>query len=117
MIEELIARVFTRRDQAHLAHWKTHSYSEHMALGSFYEDVLEPLDDLVEDYQAIFGLIKELKGTYSTTDNILEGLKEDIKWINKNRDTIVKDICALENILDTLSDVYLKTIYKLENLK
>lgn len=120
MITELISKVFTTSRQAHLAHWKTSSYAKHMALGDFYDGVLEPLDDLVEDYQAAFGKVDEVCVkefcTPSSDDDILSTLKEDIKWINKSRDKICKNITALENILDGISDIYLKTIYKLENL-
>lgn len=120
MIEELIARVFSTRNEAHLAHWRTSSYAEHMALEGFYDSVLSPLDDLVEDYQAAFGIINELPeendGDESRDCDILTCLQDDVKWIQKNRDKISKDIPALGNIVDTLSSVYLKTIYKLENL-
>lgn len=51
MIEELISRIFKTRNQAHLSHWKTKSFSEHKALGSFYDDVIDKLDDLVEACQ------------------------------------------------------------------
>jgi len=120
LITELVAMVFCSRNEAHLSHWNTTSYAEHMALNDFYDSVLEPLDDLVEDYQAAFGLIgkklPEDEKDEESAKNILSRLKDDIKWINKNRSKICKNVSALENILDELSAVYLKTIYKLENL-
>ena len=48
MIEDLIERMFHARNAAHIAHWKTKSYAEHKALGHYYEDVIEKLDDLIE---------------------------------------------------------------------
>ena len=57
MIEELVARVFKTRNQAHLSHWKTKSFAEHQALGSFYDDVIDTLDKLVEATQGSKGII------------------------------------------------------------
>lgn len=118
MIDELIRRVFTRRDQAHLAHWASKSYSEHEALGSFYEDILDPLDELVENHQGYKGLVKTIKvESFESTNDILGLLKEDVKWIDSNRASISSNIKSLENIIDELTSVYVKTIYKLTNLK
>lgn len=120
MIKELVARVFCSRNEAHLNHWATKSYAQHMALESFYDSVLDPLDELVEDYQAAFGLLgkklEEDEKNEESGKDILSRLKDDVKWINKNRNKICKDVSALENILDSISGIYLRTIYKLENL-
>ena len=56
-------------------HWNTQSYAQHMALEGFYEGVLGPIDDLVEDYQAAFGLIgKKLEGTRKAKTRIRRSL-------------------------------------------
>ena len=117
MITELVQRVYTDRVLSHLAHWATQSYAQHTALESFYSDVIDPLDDLVEDYQAAFGLIDKVTfDKFETETDCLGCLKDTVKWINKHRSDICKKVTALENILDEISGVYLKTIYKLENL-
>lgn len=117
MINELITKVFTTQIKAKLFHWKTDSYAKHMAAGEFYDAVDGPLDDLVEDYQAAFSKIDTVTiKEFETEDDILTILKKDVAWINKNRSRICEDVCSLENIVDELSNVYLKTIYKLENL-
>ncbi len=40
------------RDQAHIFHWQTESYARHQALGGFYDDYIELVDDVAEQ---IFG--------------------------------------------------------------
>ena len=40
------------RDQAHIFHWQTESYARHQALGRFYDDYIELVDDVAEQ---IFG--------------------------------------------------------------
>lgn len=115
MIEELIAKVFAAREAAHLEHWRTKSYAQHQALGEFYDGVIEQIDELVECYQGNFGLIGEVKPARSE-GNILSLLSRDVGWIGKNREKIAGGVDALENIVDGISALYLKTIYKLENL-
>ena len=118
MIEELISRVFKTRNQAHLEHWKTKSFSQHTALGDFYDDVIEELDTLVENYQGLFGLVKSVSiSTHKTSEDILTVLKDDVKFITKNANEITNEVTSLQNLLDSLTSVYTKTIYKLTNLK
>lgn len=120
LITALVSLVFCARNEAHLAHWNTDSLSEHLALGEFYDAVLDPLDELVEAYTAAFGKIgkdiPEDEDDEETNKPILDRLKENTKWINTNRSKICRNVSALENIVDELSGVYLKAIYKLENL-
>lgn len=118
MLEELIARVFCTRNMAHIAHWKTKSYAEHVALGDFYDDAIDTIDKLVEAYQGSFGLIKDVPEEDDSMYGkpILDVLQEDAKFINKNRSKIARNVASLENIVDELTDLYLTTIYKLKFL-
>ena len=54
MIEELITKIFCTRNCAHQQHWLTGSYAEHSALGDFYTDVIDLLDNFVEVHQGNF---------------------------------------------------------------
>jgi hypothetical protein len=114
MIEKLISRVFTIRNQAHAQHWATKRYSEHEALGDFYGDVIDSLDKLVEVRQGLFGLIKDVP---NKPEDIVNELRSDIIWLTENREKVTSGVPALENIYDELTAVYLKTLYKLENLR
>jgi hypothetical protein len=122
MINELIQRVFCIRNISHLSHWRTKSYSQHVALGDFYDAVIDNLDSFIEQYQAAFGLInfkedeKREEGEEKATNNLVPMLQEDVKWINKNRSKLANDVPALENKLDELVSVYLQAIYKLKFL-
>jgi hypothetical protein len=117
MIEELIAKVFATRNNAHLEHWRTGSFAAHMALGDFYEDVIETVDKLVEAYQGNFGKVKVVPDIkQSHNDDCIKCLSEDVAWIAKNRSKIARNVASLENIVDELTGLYLKALYKLENL-
>jgi hypothetical protein len=117
MIEELIARVFASRNAAHLAHWKTKSFSQHMALNEFYDDVLDAIDKLVEAHQGAFDLIGDVELAPAKVKDIIAHLEEDMVWINENRGKVTNKLPALDNILQELEGVYLKALYKLRNLK
>ena len=117
MIEQLIDKVFLTRGCVHLAHWKTHSYAEHVALGDFYEDLIDGLDKLVEAFQGIFGLVDTdcLSGGDCPKD-IIKHITDELTWINNNSTEITHDIATLDNILQELQGSYMKALYKLKNL-
>lgn len=117
MIEELISRVFKARNQAHLSHWKTKSYAEHQALGSFYDDLIDMIDKLVEACQGSKGIIGHVDlSCKDESVDIIKCLIEDANWISKNRAKLGHGVPALENILDEIVALYLATLYKLKNL-
>jgi hypothetical protein len=115
MIEKLISRSFKSRNGAHLAHWNSKSYAQHEALGEFYGELTDLLDKFVEAYQGAFGLVGEVSG--ESVKDIKEQLKGDVVWLTDNRDKLCNEIPALQNIIDEIAGVHLKTLYKLENLR
>ena len=120
MIADFIATLFLARDVAHREHLRTKSYSQHKALGHFYEDIAELADKLTEAYQGRHGIIKEIpilteKEKYATP---LLCIADKLNYIEKNRyKAIEKDDTALQNICDEIVGEFLSLIYKLENLK
>lgn len=120
MIEQLIARVFHSRNVAHWSHWRatgTGSYAKHIALGEFYDGVIDALDGLVEAYQGAFDLVGNIPQADSKGGDILALLQDDAAWIEKNHESICQGNRAIANLIDTVSAVYLSSIYKLKNLK
>jgi hypothetical protein len=119
MIEELVSRVFYARNVSQFEHWTANgvgAYARHQALGEFYADVINELDSLVEAYQGAFGLIGTIKAPKTKADDILLILIEDSEWIEKNHEAVCNGNRAVANLLDTVTGVYLRTIYKLKNL-
>ena len=117
MIEQLISRVFYARNLAHWSHWRTKSYSQHMALGAFYDDVIEAVDALVEAHQAVHGLVGDIPAPSAKGSEVLPVLRSDAEWIEQNHEKICEGNRAIANLIDSVTGVYLRTIYKLENLK
>ena len=114
MITEIIQKSFDLRNQSHARHWTTDSYSEHQALGDFYDGLIDLLDKYVESYIGTFG-----KNEAIPDDNtkITDAIREQLVWLNENRSEISNGIPALENILDEMAGLYMSTLFKLENLR
>jgi hypothetical protein len=117
MIEQLISRVFYARNVAHFEHWRTESYSEHKALGKFYDNIIDAIDKLVEAYQGAFSLIGNIPAPKVTEPDVLKLLEADAEWIEEHHEDICKGNRAVANLVDGVTEVYLSTIYKLRNLK
>lgn len=113
LIEELAARTFCARDCAHRAHWKTGSYAQHMALGDFYDGVIDVIDEIVEVYQGQFGLIGDFSFECGPVASIVAYLQGEMQWIQANREAIANGSTAVQNLIDTLLGVYQRTLYKL----
>jgi hypothetical protein len=114
MVEELIQRMFAIRNAAHIEHWQTGSYAQHMALGDFYGDVIDLTDKYVEAHQGTFGIVEDVKGEVKDISRVIN---DEIIWLHDHREEIAQGVPALENILDEISGLHMKTLYKLENLK
>ena len=97
-IEELVARVFNDRNAAHLAHWRTGSYAQHVPLGDFYKAIIETIDKIVECFQADLGKISDLPTIPSPmNDNITQQLMATSKWIEENANSVDFD----EDVVDS----------------
>lgn len=122
MIEQLVSKVFYTRNAAHLEHWKTKgvgSYARHMALGDFYDALVDNIDSIVEAYQGHFDLIaavQPIPGPLLPKD-ILEHIADECDWIDENREKIAKNMAGIENLVDNLSATYMSALYKLRNLQ
>lgn len=119
MIETLVGRVFATRSAAHLAHFATKSYAQHMALGSFYEGLIEAIDEIVEVYQGRHGVIDvfAVPPMPLKVSEIARHLASEVEWIEANKKTVARNCDAVENLIDELAALYHRTVYKLENLR
>jgi hypothetical protein len=120
MIEALISRVFYARNVAHYEHWRAKgvgSFAKHMALGSFYDEVIDAIDHLVEAYQGAFDIIGNIPAPETPKGDVLALLEGDAAWIEEHHEAICLGNRAVANLIDSLTGVYLSTIYKLRNLK
>jgi len=124
MFEKLISTLMASRDQAHIFHWQVNgpsSYSEHKALGKYYDAIPDMLDALVEAYQGKHGILKgfapaERFDEYSK-DGVVKYFKALATYVDRVYDKLPKEDTNIINQLDTFKDLIYTTIYKLENLQ
>jgi hypothetical protein len=115
---DFIGELFLARDVAHSVHLNTRSYSKHMALNTFYDEVVDLADGFAEAYQGRHGLIGPIPlMSAKKTTNIVEFLQASLADIEKMRyEFIDKSDSALQNLIDGIIELYLSTIYKLKFL-
>lgn len=115
---ELIARCFNLRTVAHIAHLKTASYAQHVALGELYEGIIPLVDSFAEAYQGDFGIIDSYPSLASRTSEPLGELNALTSWVEDHRKEIGDaDSTHLQNIIDELLALLGSTRYKLRFLK
>jgi hypothetical protein len=114
-VDKFIEKIFEARQVAHNHHLKTRSYSEHKALDSFYNGLLDFVDDFTETYQGQYGLIESPKVNVPNVENIVNYLEDFCKTSTSARAEL-KD-GHLQNIIDEILSLTYKTIYKLKYLK
>ena len=54
---DFVGTLFLARDVAHSVHLGTRSFSKHMALNEFYDNIVDLADKFAEAYQGRHGLI------------------------------------------------------------
>ena len=115
---DFVGTLFLARDVAHSVHLNTRSFSKHMALNSFYDEVIELADKFAEAYQGRHGLIGPISlMSAKKTTNIVEFLEDSMADIEKMRFEVVeKTDTPLQNIIDEIVGLYLSTLYKLKFL-
>jgi hypothetical protein len=118
LIGRLIAVLFLSREIAHREHLRTKSFSQHMALNTFYDEVIGIADSIAEAYQGRHGIIENIPMLDNPmTKDIADILEEQLALVEKLRYSAVdKTETAIQNLIDEAVALYLSTLYKLRNL-
>jgi len=115
---DFIGMLFLARDVTHSVHLNTRSFSKHMALNTFYDEIIELADGFAEAYQGRKGLIGPISlMSANKTTNIIEFLQNQLEEIEACRYEIAdKTDTPLQNLIDGIIELYLSTLYKLRFL-
>lgn len=101
-------------------HLSTDSYSEHMALDDFYEEMQELVDSLIEMYQGKFGKFGYLEPVEYEVGkdavSFLEGLLDTIADFVEKDDTLTEN-GEMQSCIDDILSLTDSTLYKLKTLK
>jgi len=115
---EFIGLLFLARDVTHSVHLNTRSHSKHVALNIFYDRIIGAADDFAEAYQGRYGLIGPISlHSAKKTTNVIEFLEDSLKEIEDARYKVCdKDDSSLQQLIDNIVEIYLRTLYKLRFL-
>jgi hypothetical protein len=116
-VGEYFLTLFHGATNTHLLHLQSKSYSQHQALGIYYDEVVDLIDSLVEAYQGKNQTIVIYPNVYQMpAGDALTELKNISAYVVKNR-AIVGTDSELQNITDEIQALIDSTIYKLTFLK
>lgn len=115
---DFVSLLLQARSMAHVAHWATPSYAQHMALGAFYEALSDLLDAFVEQYQGYSGKRLAPAIEAAKVGDIADQLEDHVEWIERNRyEVCERDESSMQNTIDEVIALYHSTLYKLRMLK
>lgn len=101
----------------HILHLQSRSLSEHLALGEFYNSVVELTDSVIEAWQGKNVKLATYPNTYMPPLGTgLDELNALSAFFQANRSVVGSD-SELQNLLDGIQDLIDSTIYKLTFLK
>lgn len=114
---EFAATLLNAATTAHFMHLSSKSYAQHMALGSFYADLPDLVDAVVEQCQGKHGLVsgfpdQETAGGDGTPVAFLEWLN---KYVEEERKNMPQD-SEIQNSIDDIATLIDSTLYKLKFL-
>lgn len=100
----------------HFFHWSTDSYSKHKALGKYYDEIVELVDDLVEAYMGCYDKIEKFPSVYQLPKEPIKYLESLKEFVDAARQDLPQE-SQLQNIIDQIAQLLDSTLYKLINLK
>lgn len=103
----------------HIMHWQTESFSQHEALGTYYTEIAELIDQVIETYQGKTGIILvgfpiEMESFEQMTPLAY------MEYLNVKLQTnraLFGDISEVQNLVDAIADLIDSTMYKLRRFK
>jgi len=100
----------------HILHWQTRSFSNHMALGEFYDNLQDLVDSYVEAYQGKYGIINNFMVDYDAPLEPIAELTMLKNQVKARRAKLPQD-SELQNLVDEIASLIDSTLYKLRFLK
>jgi hypothetical protein len=101
---------------AHLMHWTTSSFSKHMALGTFYDLIVDQTDAYAEAYMGKYGQLKKFPNEYHPPNNDpIKYFEVLSKFVMDIRKELPQD-SELNQLVDNIQENIDSTLYKLKYL-
>lgn len=102
---------------AHLLHFQSRSYAQHQALGTFYSELEDLADGLIESYQGKYGIVTDYpQGPSQVNNDPISFMTQLSDYVRNTRAGVASD-SELQNDIDGVQSLIDSTLYKLTNLK
>ena len=115
-IGDLILTLLHSATNTHFFHWSTNSFSQHKALGKYYEGIVDLVDSYVETYMGCYEQIKKFPSVYHQPKEPLAYLESLKKFVDEAAQDLPQEQ-ALINIMASIAELIDSTIYKLKYLR
>lgn len=113
---EFVATLLHSSTVTHFMHWATDSYAQHVALGEYYDQIIDLTDQFAEAYMGRYEQLTKFPSDFHEGKEpvkYLEGMKD---FVEEARKELPQDT-ELQNIVDEIADLINTTLYKLRFLK
>lgn len=111
-----VAESMALRTAAHLAHLTTTSYAQHVALGDFYEKLMDLVDAYAEVYMGLNARVETFPAVTVPRGSVADAMDDYLELI-KAEAAEDHGSEALKNLLAEIEELTARTLYKLRNLK
>lgn len=101
----IVTKFLTYQNQVKILHWQTLSYSEHVSLGSLYDDLSGHIDEFVETFMGKYGRVISQKSFILNVENYKE--KGPVALLTEMESYLISE---LPTMLDAKKDTDLLNI-------
>lgn len=120
-VSTLFSKLFEARQMAHVYHLQVKgdmgSHAAHTALGDFYGDLLDFIDNLIEVYQGQYGLIEQyapIDTKEASSKDKVQYFEELANFVKTEKKCINAEDSHLLNIVDEVVALIYSLLYKLK---
>lgn len=116
-VAEFVGNLLHSATVTHFMHLQTKSYAKHIALGAYYDEIVDLVDSVAEAIQGCYGEI--ITGYPSMFANVnsepLDYLKSLQVFVSDSRSNLPQE-SNIQNEIDNVATLIDSTIYKLQFL-
>lgn len=111
-----VATLLHSGTNAHFQHWATKSFAEHMALGDYYERIVDLVDQFAEAYMGRYEQLEVFPEDFHLEVDPVSYMEKIKKFVEESRKHLPDDT-ELQNLVDEIADLINTTLYKLRFLR
>lgn len=115
-VAQFVAALLHSSTVTHFMHWSTNSYAAHQALGEYYNEVIELVDNFAEAYMGRYDQLKKFPADFHNADDPKKYLESLKSFVEEARTHLPQD-SELQNLIDEIADLINSTLFKLRFLE